>query len=158
MPTQNAKMGLLAFAIVGGLTAAGGAGAYLLMKTRAVGDQPKAPASVSANPNAEPAPAVGLLGPSASREGETWTVREMVGYLQAKGVIAADWKISYVSLVNFSQAYRESGGKLEISKLETADKAKDFASGRDEAAFFAWGRFSVAGQKEIVARAKAALR
>lgn len=163
---SNALLGLLALAIVGGLflLLGGGFAAYFLLargeshthQKNPASDGPSASVPAGGQAKAEPAPAVGLFGPSAGKEGETWTLHELTRYLQSKGAIPGDGKVSYETHLQGVKAFVRIGDERRIviglSQMPTAKAAKEHLVAGDEEAQFSWGRFMIFGGKEYVAR------
>lgn len=157
--TNQMKTGLLAAGLVGA--------GFLLFATvigvvMLTGDSgTKRTSQTQAKPKdvAEPAPSTGIFGPSASSEGEKWTIREMIGHLQHKGLIDEDAEVKFSTPLGIPHASIQKKGSevFEIFHFETKQKAKDFSAGRNRPGRHSWGRFSITGEQQVVSKIAAKL-
>jgi hypothetical protein len=115
----------------------------------------------------------GVSKPGSTSEGESWTLKELVGHLRARNVLGPftddDTHYAQPALLNpyprveFTdpelrgldrQAY--GSVRLTIVRADTRDKAKDLAGSVGKASF-SWGRFSLSGTPELIDKCRAAL-
>jgi hypothetical protein len=96
--------------------------------------------------------------PAAAKEGESWTHKDLLGYLKTKGV-SLELKKSFPSITGLNATCEDANGaKLRIIKAKSAGDAKDNAALKDKFKNgFAWGRFIVDGDPALSAAAKKAL-
>jgi hypothetical protein len=106
----------------------------------------------------ELAKGIGKGKPTASNEGTTWTIRDLVQHLTDNGAIKPD-RTEYGTPMGMVFVDIKQGDKwvLTLIQVDTAQKAKDLAAGRGKEAYFGWGRFAISGNRPVVEAAKLAL-
>lgn len=115
-------------------------------------------------PGAAPAPVAALLGPSAAREGESWTHQELLdhlaGRLAGRGLTVEMEKTEAGDFYGPAAYFFLQPGerKVYVQKRATAQDARDWAALETGRATFTWGRFVFrSADAEAVAAIRAAL-
>lgn len=102
-----------------------------------------------------------VVGPSPSREGETWTINELVAHLKGKGlkvVVVQSGGGAGGPIPPFAdlRVNEDWGDVVEIRHMSSAKDARESAGARG-ARGHAWGRFRITGSAERVADVRKAL-
>jgi hypothetical protein len=100
-----------------------------------------------------------VVRPSAERQGVTWSVPELVGFL-SKGLAVVPDRVYYTSpFIGTPVADLVKGQEvvLRVVRRGTPEEAKDAAAARKAEAHFAWGRFAISGREREVKAARKAL-
>jgi hypothetical protein len=113
------------------------------------------------------------MGISEAKEGETWSHKELIAYLQSKGVRLYSYRtnrgcfygpamyfltvsVKYPSLLDQEAELGSWNGRAYVQKLASAQGAKDKAgTGGDRA--FSWGRFYFSGDDAFLKQMQDAL-
>jgi hypothetical protein len=134
---MNAKQrtGIIAVVIVGGLFLAVGGLVYMLIFV------------------------VGDSGPRESKEGQTWTLPDLVKHLEEKHALKPD-RVAYATPFGIPLAELIKGKEvvLNVIQCENNQKAKDTAAARGKADWMAWGRFAISGNKAEVEACRKVLK
>lgn len=100
----------------------------------------------------------GLLnsGPSATREGQSWSHTEMIQHLKGKGLKFEAKPTHRGGFWGPMMIFEFNGDEVYVQVRKSAQEAKDAASTGGERGF-AWGRFIFAGEPKHLAEFKKAL-
>lgn len=96
----------------------------------------------------------GVGGPSAAREGDSWTHKELLAHLKAKGLEFREGRSGTGDREERPFVYIFwDGGKVRINLEESPQIARDKAGVEPEISI-AWGRFFMTGTKESLAKVR----
>lgn len=95
-------------------------------------------------------------GPSASKEGEKWSHKEMIEHLQGKGHKFEAKETQFGTFFGPAMDFEFEGDTVYVQLRRTAQEAKDEASPKGDKAF-SWGRFFFKGEQARLAQIKKAL-
>lgn len=97
-----------------------------------------------------------VVGPSASREGESWTHKELAEHLKSKGLQFEERPTHHGGFYGTPMEFDFGDGTVLVVLMDTAQKARDNAGANPGA--HAWGRFYFSGSKKRVEEIRGVLQ